>query len=146
MLNIYMKDAYYEAFYDIVRQTQKTTGYTLPMPIEAYIVMLLSDFIDRTDIPPDTSFAEMFLTLQTKSQAKQLGDTCLFISGAFPKYKQKYGITRKYYTDIGSTSYEIATDMNDELFPVLAKHFTFLSTFIETTVHSSKDVQSILFR
>lgn len=140
-----MKDAYTEAFYDVIKDTQSRTGYDLPEHIEAYIVMLLSNYIERSDIPPDTTFAEMFCTLRNTQQAKQLGDTCLIVAGAFPLYKQRYGISRKYYTDIGSTSYEMASNMNSELFPLLAKHFVFLSQFIECSVSSSKDVQNILF-
>lgn len=141
-----MKDAYTNAFYDVVKNTQARYGYELPHHIEAYVVMLMSDFVDRDDIPPDTSFAHMFLSLKDKQQAKQLGDMCLFISGAFPEYKAKYGITRKYYHDIGSTSYEMASDMNIDLFPTLAKHFVFLSDFIEITVNSSKQQNYNLFR
>jgi len=141
-----MKDAYTLAFYDVVKESQAKSGLELPHHIEAYVVMLLSNFVDRDDIPPDTSFAHMFLTLKDKQQAKQLGDMCLFVSGAFPEYKSKYGITRRYYQDIGSTSYEIASDMNIELFPTLAKHFVFLSEFIELTVNTSTHSQSNLFR
>ena len=142
-----MKDAYTYAFYEVVKGTQKHTGYTLPHDIEAYIVMLLSEFVDRDDIPPDSTFAEMFLNLDNELQAKQLGDTCLFISGAFPSYNKKYGISRRYYQDIGSTSYEIVAEvMNPELFTPLATHFNFLSKFIELTVNSSKDTQNNLFR
>jgi hypothetical protein len=146
MLNIYMKDAYTTAFYDVVKETQVTSGMELPHHVEAYIVMLLSDFVDRNDIPPDTTFAEMFLTLRNSRQAKQLGDTCLFVAGAFPTLKAKHGINRRYYQDIGSTSYEMASDMNANLFPVLARHFVFLSEFIEVTVNSSKLTHSNLFR
>ena len=146
MLNIYMKDAYTTAFYDVVKETQAKSGMELPHHVEAYIVMLLSDFVDRDDIPPDQTFAEMFLTLRDTRQAKQLGDTCLIISGAFPKFKQRHGISRRYYQDIGSTSYEMASDMNAKLFPVLARHFVFLSEFIELTVNSSKLTHSNLFR
>ena len=146
MLNIYMKDAYTTAFYDVVKETQSNTGHELPQHIEAYIVMLLSDFVDRNDIPPDSTFAEMFLSIKDASQAKQLGDTCLFVSGAFPTYKKHQGINRRYFQDIGSTSYEMASNMNTELFPVLARHFVFLSEFIELTVNSSKLTQSNLFR
>jgi hypothetical protein len=71
---------------------------------------------------------------------------CLFVSGAFPTLKAKHGINRRYYQDIGSTSYDMASDMNDDLFPVLSKHFVFLSNFIETTVNTSKQMQSNLFR
>jgi len=141
-----MKDAYHEAFYDVVKETQISSGLELPHHIEAYIVMLLGDFVDREEFPPDTSFAEMFLTIQKPHQAKYLGDTCLFVSGAFPRLKARHGINRRYYQDIGSTSYEIASTMNEDLFPVLAKHFVFLSEFIEITVNSPKLTHNNLFR
>ena len=141
-----MKDAYTTAFYDVVKETQATSGLELPHHIEAYIVMLLSDFVDRNDFPPDITFAEMFLTIKTHQQAKALGDTCLFVSGAFPRLKARHGINRRYYQDIGSTSYEMASTMNEQLFPALAKHFVFLSEFIEVTVNSPKLTHSNLFR
>ena len=137
VINTYMREAYNTAFYEIVKESQANTGYDLPTHIEAYIVMLLGEFVDREDFPPQISFAEMFLTIRTKKQAKELGDTCLFVSGAFPKLKARFGINRRYYQDIGSTSYDLASDMNNELFPVLAKNFVFLSEFIELTLNSS---------
>jgi hypothetical protein len=141
-----MKDAYTTVFYDVVKETQSKTGHELPHHIEAYIVMLLSEFVDRTDFPPDETFSEMFLSLNNTRKAKELGDTCLFVSGVFPTLKARHGINRRYYQDIGSTSYEMASDMNVELFPILARHFVFLSNFIEITVNSSKLTQSNLFR
>ena len=141
-----MKDEYYEAFFNVVKNTQQNTGFDLPQHVEAYIVMLLSSYVERDDIPPACTFAEIFMTIKTSGEAKELGDICLFVSGVFPLYKKRYGINRRYYQDIGSTSYDIASDMNAELFPVLSKHFVFLSNFIDTTVNSSKDVQTILFR
>lgn len=141
-----MKDAYNIAFYDVVKDSQVKSGMELPHHIEAYIVMLLSDFVDRNDIPPDSTFAQMFLTLKDSQQAKGLGDMCLFVSGAFPTFNQRHGINRRYYQDIGSTSYEMASTMNEELFPVLAKHFVFLSEFIELTVNSPKLLHNNLFR
>ena len=141
-----MKDAYTTVFYDVVKETQSKTGHELPHHIEAYIVMLLSEFVDRTDFPPDETFSEMFLSLNNTRKAKELGDTCLFVSGVFPTLKARHGISRRYYQDIGSTSYEMASDMNVDLFPVLARHFVFLSNFIEITVNSSKLTQSNLFR
>ena len=141
-----MKDTYTTAFYDVVKDTQATSGMDLPHHVEAYIVMLLSEFVDRTDVPPQLTFAEMFLTIQNNQQAKALGDMCLFVSGAFPKLKQRHGLNRRYYQDIGSTSYDMASGMNQELFPVLAKHFVFLSEFIELTVNSPKLPHNNLFR
>jgi hypothetical protein len=140
-----MNDAYRTALFDVVKETSATRGYDLPEPIEAYVVMLLANHVDKPNFLPET-FASAFLTIKTPSEAKQLGDTCLFVAGVFPSIGERKGLKRRYYQDIGSTSYEMASEMNNELFPTLAKHFNFLSEFIEVTVHSSKHVQSILYR
>ena len=145
MVNIYMQDAYANVFYDVVKESQSSFGYELPEYIEAYVVMLLAKHIDTPNFLPEKSFADSFLKLQNSANynAKELGDTCLFVTGVFPEY----GINKRYYQDIGSTSYGmVAETMNGELFNSLATHFVFISEFIEITLHSSKDVQSILFR
>jgi hypothetical protein len=141
-----MNDAYTSALFDVVKQTSATRGYDLPEPIEAYVVMLLANFVDKTDFLPDT-FATAFLTIKDSRDAKSLGDTCLFVSGVFPSIGERKGLSRRYYQDIGSTSYELVAEvMNPELFTPLATHFNFLSDFIEVTVNSSKLTQSNLFR
>ena len=141
-----MKPVYEPIFYDVVKETQIKTGYELPHHIEAYIVMLLSSFIDKNDIPPGESFGEMFLTISNSKQAKELGDTCLFVSGVLPTLKKRHGISRRYFQDIGSTSYAMASEMNEELFVTLSKQFVFLSEFIETVTQSSTGVQKNLFQ
>ena len=141
-----MNDAYTSALFDVVKETSATRGYDLPEPIEAYVVMLLANFVDKSDFLPDT-FAQAFLTIKTTSEAKELGDTCLFVAGVFPSIGERKGLSRRYYQDIGSSSYEmVAGARHPELFNTLATHFDFLSEFIETTVHSSKHVQNILYR
>ena len=140
-----MNDAYRTALFDVVKETSATRGYDLPEPIEAYVVMLLASHVDKPNFLPET-FASTFLTIKTPSEAKQLGDTCLFVAGVFPGIGERKGLKRRYYQDIGSTSYEMASEMNNELFPTLAKHFNFLSNFIEVTVNSPKHLQNNLFR
>ena len=149
MLNIYMKDAYRVAFYDVVKDTQINTGYNLPEELEAYVVMLLAHFIDRPDYLPEQSFAESYLKLRRSSglSAKELGDTCLFVTGVFPTYGSKHGLNRRYYQDIGIGSYEMVAEvMHPTLFTQLATHFHFLSDFIEITTSSAKRSHSNLFR
>ena len=125
-------DYYTDAFYSVVKETQDNTGYTIPQHIEAYVVMLLASKVDEPDFLPKGTFAENYL--QNRSP-KELGDTCLFVTGVFPNYGKRHGINKKYYQDIGIGSYTVAADyMNGELFDDLAKHFTFLSNFIEITV------------
>lgn len=129
---MYMEDAYRSAFYGIVKDTQDKTGYELPDHIEVYLVMLLSHQTDRPDFFPETSFAEMFLTANTLQKRKELADTCLFVSGVFPHIGERRGTNRSYYRDMGTTSYEMLSESwHPELFSALAKHFDFLSEFIE---------------
>ena len=136
---MYMEDAYRSAFYEIVESTEARTGYELPDHIKSYLVMLLSYQTNRPNFLPETSFAEMFLTASTPKQRKDLGDTCLFVSGVFPYIGDKRGINRSYYRDMGITSYEIVSDFwNPELFGSLAKHFNFLSQFIEVAFEESR--------
>lgn len=128
-INIFMKDEYTSAFYDVVREAQITTGFDLPVEIEAYVVMLLADKIDKPNFLPETSFAEEFLKLKTpyRYTAKELGDTCLFITSVFPEY----GIGVRYYSDIGISSYTLVQQgLNAELFKTLADRFDFLRDFI----------------
>lgn len=144
-----MNDAYQSAFFDVVKETQAKTGYDLPEELEAYVVMLLAHYLDRTNYLPDDSFAETYLKLQRPADltAKELGDTCLFVTGVFPTYGSKHGIKRTYYQEIGIGSYEMAAEvMHTDLFTKLAHHFTFLSDFIEVTITPAKLTHKNLFR
>lgn len=144
-----MKDAYRLAFYDVVKETQADTGYELPEHLEAYVVMLLAHHVDRIEFLPEKSFAEAYLSLRRPVglNAKELGDTCLFVTGLFPTYGSKHGLKRKYFQDIGIGSYEkVAEVMHNELFAQLATHFNFLSDFIEVVTHSTRHETNNLFR
>ena len=57
MINIIMKDVYVDAFRGVVKETQNTTGYELPEHLEAYIVMLLANYVERPDFLPEHGFA-----------------------------------------------------------------------------------------
>ena len=138
-----MKDEYTTAFYDIVKEASETTGYQLPLEIEAYVVMLLADKIDKPNFLPETSFAESLLALKQpyRLSAKELGDTCLFVTGVFPEY----GISVDYYSNIGKSSYTlIQQGMNIELFSSLATRFDFIREFINLTVNPKNSPLSLI--
>ena len=144
-----MNDAYTDAFYSIVKETQEAYGYELPIELESYVVMLLAHHLDRPNFAPESSFAEAYLRLKNPANmnAKELGDTCLFVSGVFPTYGQRKGLNRSYYQNIGIGSYQmVAEAMNYTLFTTLAHHFNFLSDFIDITIHSSRPKHNNLFR
>ena len=132
-----MEDAYSSAFYDVVKETQYSTGYELPIELESYVVMLLATHIDKNDFLPKTSFAEYYLKLKDydRYSSKELGDTCLFVRGVFPNKGKRYGIDKYYYSKLGRSCYENAgAVLHPELFGQLALHFDFLGDFIELTV------------
>ena len=124
-----MKDEYTTAFYDLVKDTQSTTGYELPLEVEAYVVMLLADKLDKPNFLPEKTFAEAYLSLKQpyRLTAKELGDTCLFVTGVFPDY----GMSIDYYSNIGKSSYNLATtNLDIEIFELLALRFDFVREFI----------------
>ena len=128
-----MKDFYQSAFYGVGKETQESSGYTLPVGIESYVVMLLADHLDKPNFLPESTFAESYLKLKNSRDAKALGDSCLFVTGVFPDY----GIDQDYYIGIGQSSYNsISYGMNKDLFNDLSKHFKFLRYFIELTTSS----------
>ena len=133
-------DYYTNAFYSVVKETQEHTGYTLPNHIEAYVVMLLASKVDQPDFLPKGTFAESYMNNRSP---KELGDTCLFVSGVFPSYGERKGLSRKYYKDIGRSSY---ASMRGEIFVELTTHFDLLSDFIELSSTPPKSLQSNLFR
>jgi len=143
-----MNDAYVDAFRRVVQETQEETGFELPEHFEAYISMLLANYVDKTNFLPVPGFYQKYLKLkqEPRQNSKELGDVCLFVSGVFPSYGSKYGLNKKYYTQIGISSYEIAGEMlKYEMFFQLAKHFEVLREFIELTTNSQK-FDSKLFR
>ncbi len=144
-----MKDAYVNAFRGVVRETQVATGFELPEPIEAYVVMLLAYNMEHPNFLPEKSFAEAYLKLRRPANysAKELGDACLFVTGVFPTYGKKHGLDRQYYQDIGITSYDmVAETMNGELFKTLSVHFCFVSDFITQATGARKFRSIILDR
>jgi len=134
-----MRDEYFVPMNEIVINTQTETGYELPEDVTIYVGALLSSYIDKPNFLPENSFAEAFSKLERKNitQAKELGDTCLFLSGVFPKYGRRYGLNKRYYREIGSSSYDIASmRMSHEVFSLLSTHFDFVADFITLCTHN----------
>ena len=125
-----MQDAYVQVFADCVAHTRLQTGIELPKHIEHYVVALLAHHIDRPDFLPKQTFAELVLTLDSKRNAKYIGDTCLFLVGVFPGY----GVNRRYYSDIGRTAY---STIELEMFQTIVHSFDTIQTLIDRTVNSA---------
>ena len=124
-----MHDAYHSTFARIVNDTREQTGIELPMHIEHYVVCLLAKHIDTADFLPKPTFAQALYSIRTSTDAKLLGDACLFTTGVFPTYKQK-----RYIVHIGASAY---SSIRTELFEDLSEHFDYVSNFINVTVNQA---------
>ena len=123
----HMQDAYVSVFADCVRSTAQQTGIELPTHIEHYAVALLAVHVDRTDFLPRSTFAQALYNISNARTAKELGDTCLFVTGVFPGY----GVNRRYYSDIGKTAY---SSIELDLFRDITRAFDSIQTLIHCTV------------
>jgi hypothetical protein len=135
-----MRDEYFVPMNELIVHTRTETGYELPVDIEVYVSALLASFIDKPNFLPERSFAEAYALLNKRDyvSAKQLGDTCLFLSGVFPKYGSRYGLNKTYYSAIGSSSYSI---LHQEIFRLLAKHFDFVAEYIHISTKPRRDIR-----
>ena len=130
-LSTCMQDAYVTAFTELVSNTRTETGVELPMLVEHYVVALLAEHVDKNDFLPERSFAESLMTVHNSRTAKELGDSCLFVTGVFPNY----GIDRDYYISIGQSAY---TRIDTELFNTVSVHFATISDFINVCVRGNR--------
>lgn len=136
-----MNESYINAFRSIIEDTKTETGMELPYHIELYVTILLADFLDKPNFIPDQSFAETFLKIKNSKSAKELGDTCLFLTGVFPQYGSRYNLNITYYSEIGSASYSRAcTSLNRETFETLSNHFDYVRQFIQVTTNSRTSI------
>ena len=136
-----MKTEYTNAFYEVVCEAKETHGYELPVELESYVVFLLASHIEKPDFLPQQTFAQSYLKLQRPytQNAKQLGDTCLFVTGVFPSYGHNKGLGITYYSNIGKSSYSMASEyLNIDLFDNLSTHFDLLRAVIDASVNKRK--------
>jgi hypothetical protein len=125
-----MHDAYHSTFARIVNDTREQTGIELPMHIEHYVVVLLAKHVDSADFLPKPTFVQALYSIRTATDAKLLGDACLFTSGVFPTYRQT-----QYIVDIGASAY---SSIRTELFETLSEHFAYVINFIDATVNQAQ--------
>jgi hypothetical protein len=132
-----MQDAYVQAFVRLASSAREETGIELPLHIEHYVVCLLAVHVDNTHFLPKQSFAHSLMRVHNSRTAKELGDTCLFVTSVFPEY----GVNERYYTDIGVTAYN---SINTELFQTISVHFETVKTFTRYACRGASAVSTSL--
>ena len=131
-------DHYVEIFKNLANEAEKRTGYEIPVLLSQYTIMMLADHMRKTQWYPDPSFTENYLQVNNSRSAKELADECLFISGVFPEYAVRNGVTLTYYQTLGEACYSrAAVDLNKELFQTLSNYFVEVSTWTRNVVHNA---------
>lgn len=113
-------------------------GFQAPQSLLLYLTDLMSKRITRTDIIPDPSFAERYLTLMATKQYHDLvdyADSCLFFTSLMPEYGHRRGLSIDYYADLGISSYYSAGDyFSDARYIQLGNWFHVLQKFLNSAV------------
>ncbi|MBL4850871.1 MAG: hypothetical protein JKY90_01125 [Gammaproteobacteria bacterium] len=119
-------------WHSLVHEAQAKAHLHLSEILEHYLVVLLSRFTRRAQslcraVAPHYLEAMCNDGHQRPKDLRNVGDTCLLLSGLFPGRSRKLAVNTGYYIGLGQTAYgEAAThlDTNDyPLFLMLAQRF-----------------------
>jgi len=129
---------------NILEETNREHGWTIPDFVIDYEARLLAARIDRTAWQPEPSYAERYLQIRTPTEALELANTCWFTRAVFPELKQRRGIQASYYVQLGSSCYEMVLKHTE--FPAvraLSKHFEFLAECTYTAIRHYGEFRSM---
>lgn len=125
-----MNDVYVDKFSDMIVSLRRRTGYPIDYTVQTYLSYLLANYIDRPGFWKDP-VALRYLELRSSHSAKELGDTCLVITGLFPEYGVRRGLGPEYYTNIGISSYDIAAQATgSEILSRMSTEYVLISEFL----------------
>ena len=144
-----MYDQEYLEFQDLIAEHSERTGFELPLLLEVYLAGLLASRLNDTQLIPEPSFAECYLTLHQTgnySGMKNFADQCLFFSSLLPDWGVRRGLTVSYWAGLGSSSYHsYAHWSGDDRFHQLAAWFEPLQRFLASMVNhdSGYDIRDL---
>jgi hypothetical protein len=123
---------YIRSSYELVLLAEGKSATYLDDDIESYLARLVARWFDKNDIPPDTPVAIMLMTAMSESgsikeiKLAEVAEVCLFYDSF--KIKQRRWPSLKYYKDIGTTAYGLASVVsNDSLYSQLENNFDICS-------------------
>jgi hypothetical protein len=127
--------------YHIHTHSQET-GFELPLLLEAYLVDMLADRLDKVDIIPEPSFGERYLQLYQSIRLgdfKDYADSALFFVSLMPEYGNRRGLNMDYYATLGISTYYALGDLSeDNRYIQLGNWFYDLQRFLYSALHSDR--------
>ena len=112
---------YVKSCYDLVVESEGLHGIILEHEVEAYIVHLMANNFQRTDIGSNAVAIQMLTAMGTgkKKDLLNVGDECLLIH-SYP-IKQNRWPSPRYYMDMGTTAYGLADHIMEDHFEPASK-------------------------
>jgi hypothetical protein len=112
---------YVRSCYDLVVETEGRVNIILEHDVEAYIVHLMANSFERTDIGTKIISIELLEAVNTgrTERYKTLGDECLLIHSL--PIKQSKWPSPTYYQEMGVIAYGYAHHMMEEHFVPASK-------------------------
>jgi len=133
-----VKEVYLRTFRNLIKDRERETGFKMPYTVESYCVHLLAERVENNNLIPEPSFAEKYLTMFQTPKAedfRQFGDDCLFFTAILPEYGNRRGLSKRYYCDLGISSYHTCGDLvGEQLYKQLGDCFYELQEFLESTI------------
>jgi hypothetical protein len=107
---------YVKSCYDLVLESEASTNQMLQHEVEAYVVHLMANNFERTDIG-DEAIAIKMLTAMQKGRAQDfllVGDECLLIH-SYPLRRSRWP-SPGYYRSMGTIAYGMANHIMEKNF------------------------------
>jgi len=130
-INTFMNAEYLQIFERLVTEVIQAQGLCLPWELQQYTTAVMAEYTDKPDVTLGKTFAELYLTAETVTDCKWVGDAALLVYGAFPQYRRHRGVDRSYYREIGRSAY---SRIHRQPFEMMSKHFDLAGDLVSATV------------
>lgn len=126
---------YVKSCYDLVVETEGSTKVILNHEVEAYVVHLMANNFERTDIGERPIAVKLLQAVQSKSRwdILQAADECLLIH-SYPLRRTRWP-SDSYYRDMGITAYGLANHVMERHFETAGLVLTALFQKMHLTRH-----------
>ena len=135
-------------WHTLVGDAIESSNHTLDDELKNYLILALLRLTHKTNLV-DTQVAMEYLTavgenrFRQVTQLRELGDTCLLLSGLFPQRAQKKLVGIGYYVNMGRSSYIQISHVSQRslahLYQKLAEGFVILTDIL----HAMRELNGI---
>lgn len=122
-------------WYSLLSETEAKCQLELGQELESYLVYLLLRFMNKSELYESSLALDFLRALQTHNSLRSMflrdvGDKCLIISGLYPGFTVKRGLSEDYFKNLGINAYYHAAKNQES--PKLAELYTLVySNFTE---------------